>query len=79
MVEVLASEARLSKEWHFGWYASFVGFDFVAEPISECHYNKNKYIINYLEHLWINFSRFSVLSGLLHNKFMRHNFRNTVE
>jgi hypothetical protein len=45
VVEVLASEARLSKEWHFGWYASFVGFDFVAEPISECHYNKKKSII----------------------------------
>jgi hypothetical protein len=40
-VEV-ASKVRLLKEWHFGWYASFVGFDFVAEPISECHYNKNK-------------------------------------
>lgn len=38
VVEVLASEARLLKEWHFGWYASFVGFDFVAEPISGCHY-----------------------------------------
>ena len=43
--EAVASEARPLKKWHFGWYASFAEFDSVAEPTSECHYNRN--------HFWI--------------------------
>ena len=39
----VASEARPMKEWHFGWYASFAEFDSVAEPTSECHYNRNHF------------------------------------
>ena len=51
--EAVASEARPLKKWHFGWYASFAEFDSVAEPTSECHYNRN--------HFWIGAQMYTLL------------------